>query len=212
MERDLPIQPEPGPSDFTRLGGLAALLGGILWVVALVPVQVVSPDLAGIIGIPVVLLMVGSVALEARQAGRTGRLGRLGLRTTLVGSLLLMLGGIAELGVSGKVLGIEFGPIVLGGQGLGTVVLGIGAALVALAAIATNALPRLSPVPLLAGGLGIAFSGGLVLADQILDAGPPDLFPFGFGASIPLWVLFGIGWLWLGYLLWSERILDVSWQ
>jgi hypothetical protein len=65
-------------------------------------------------------------------------------------------------------------------------------------------MPRLSPIPLLLGAAGVAFAGGLALWRQLLEGSPADVFPLALGPVAALWALFGLGWLWLGYLLWSE--------
>jgi hypothetical protein len=67
-----------------------------------------------------------------------------------------------------------------------------------------NVMPRLSPIPLLIGATGVAAAGGSALAHQLLEGAPTNIFPLQIGPIAMLWALFGIGWLWLGYLLWSE--------
>ena len=189
---------------FTRVGGFVALLGGTLWVVSFGIVQAVAPHLSGILVGPVVFLMVGLVALRVRKATGGGVLGTIGFAVTLVGLVMLAYGSIGRLAVTGDILGMAYGPIGFTGLAPGAFVAGAGAALTALSMITANVMPRLSPIPLLIGAAGVAAAGGSALARQLLEGAPADIFPLQIGPLAGLWALFGLGWLWLGYLLWSE--------
>jgi hypothetical protein len=189
---------------FTRLGGFVALLGGTLWVVSFGVVQAIAPHLSGILVGPVVFLMVGLVALRVRHATGGGPLGSIGFAVTLIGLVMLAFGSIGRLDVTGEILGLPYGPIGFSGLAPGAFVAGAGAALTALSVITANVLPRLSPIPLLIGAAGVAAAGGSALAHQLLEGRPADIFPLQIGPIAMLWALFGLGWLWLGYLLWSE--------
>ena len=189
---------------FTRLGGFVALLGGTLWVVSFGIVQAVAPHLSGVLVGPVVFLMVGLFALRVRRATGGGALGAIGFAVTLVGLVMLAYGSIGRLAVTGDILGIAYGPIGFTGLAPGALVAGAGAALTAISVIRANVMPRLSPIPLLVGAAGVAAAGGSALARQLLDGSTSDIFPLPVGPIATLWALFGLGWLWLGYLLWSE--------
>jgi hypothetical protein len=76
-----------------------------------------------------------------------------------------------------------------------------------VSAITANVLPRLSPIPLLIGGAGVASAGGLALVRQWTGLAT-DVLPFDVLPLALLWALFGFGWMWLGYLLWAEREMD----
>jgi hypothetical protein len=189
---------------FTRLGGFVALLGGTLWVVSLGLVQAVAPQLSGLLVGPVVFLIVGLVALRVRRATGGGVLGTIGFAVTLVGLVMLAYGSIGKLVLTGEILGLDYGPVGFTGLAPGALVAGAGAALTALSVITANVMPRLSPIPLLIGAAGVAATGGSALARQLLEGSPTDIFPLQVGPIAGLWALFGMGWLWLGYLLWSE--------
>jgi hypothetical protein len=200
------------PSTFTRVGGLGALFGGLLWLLTLGLVQLVSTDLAGLMAVPAVLLAVGLVALQARHAASSGRLGLTAFAITLLGFALLAFGSVGEAVLTGEILGRSFGPVRFHGAAPGALLVGAGAALAALSAILAHVLPRLSPLPLLVGALGVAAAGGSALARQVLQGASADVVPFELLPLALLWALFGAGWLVLGYILWSERIPDVSWR
>jgi hypothetical protein len=189
---------------FTRVGGFVALLGGTLWVVSFGIVQAIAPHLSGVLVGPVLFLMVGLFALRVRRATGGGLLGTIGFAVTLVGLVMLAYGSIGKLVLTGEVLGLHYGPVGFTGLAPGALVAGAGAALTALSVMTANVMPRLSSIPLLIGAAGVAAAGGSALARQLLEGAPTDMFPLQVGPIAGLWALFGLGWLWLGYLLWSE--------
>lgn len=193
----------PG-SRFTRIGGLGALLGGALWVASFGAAQAISPQFKFLVVGPVLLILLGLAALQARHATGAGRLGKAGFGVTLIGLVLLAYGSVGDATINGTVSGIKYGPIVFGGLAVGSLVLGAGAALTAISMMAANVMPRLSPIPLLVGATGVAAAGGLALGHQLVG-GSGDVFPLPIGPLAALWAVFGLGWLWLGYLLWAER-------
>lgn len=189
---------------FTRLGGFVTLLGGTLWVVSFGVAQAISPDLTGMLAAPVILLLVGLIALHVRHATGGGIRATLGFALTLVGMVMLAYGSVGRLVITGEVLGQPYGPVGFTGIAPGAFVLGLGAVLTAVSVISANVMPRLSPVPLLIGSTGVAAAGGSALAHQLLEGRFVDIFPLQLGPVAAMWALFGLGWLWLGYLLWSE--------
>jgi hypothetical protein len=193
----------PG-SRFTRIGGFGALVGGTLWVASFGVAQAISPEFKFLLVGPVLLMLLGLAALQARHATGSGRLGKAGFGVTLIGLVLLAYGSVGDASISGTLSGATFGPIVIAGLAAGSLVLGAGAALTALSVIVANVMPRLSPIPLLIGATGVAAAGGLALGHQIVG-GSGDVFPLPVGPLAALWAVFGLGWLWLGYLLWVER-------
>jgi hypothetical protein len=193
----------PG-SRFTRIGGFGALVGGTLWVASFGVAQAISPEFRFLLVGPVLLMLLGLAALQARHATGSGRLGKAGFGVTLIGLVLLAYGSVGDASISGTLSGATFGPIVIAGLAAGSLVLGAGAALTALSVIVANVMPRLSPIPLLIGATGVAAAGGLALGHQIVG-GSGDVFPLPVGPLAALWAVFGLGWLWLGYLLWVER-------
>jgi hypothetical protein len=200
------------PSRFTRLGGLGALLGGVLWLATMLLIQFVAAAPVFLMPATILFVVIGFVALQARHAGRSGLLGRAGYAIGLIGCLLIVLGSIAQADVALSILGVPLGPWRFHGVAPGAVAFGIGAALSALSAIWLNVLPRLSPLPLLFGGLGLAAAGAVTVARQVLDGTSSDVMPFEALPLLVLWALFGAGWLWLGFLMLSERIPDASWR
>ena len=199
------------PSKFTRLGGFGALVGGTLWVAALGAVQLLSADLTGVVAVPALLFIVALAALQVRHTGRWGTLGIIGFVIALVGSLLLAYGSVGRVAITGDLLGFAYGPMTFAGLAPGALVFGAGAALVAVSVIVANVLPRLSSIPLLIGAVGVAVTGGLAIGQGFLG-GSGTVVPFALAPLAAAWAIFGVGWLWLGYLLWSERIADASWQ
>jgi hypothetical protein len=192
-------------SGFTRLGGLGAVLGGILWVASFGAAQAISPTLKWILVGPVLLLLLGVAALQARHATGSGPLGKVGFGLSLLGLLLLAYGSVGHATISGDVGGMTYGPFYFAGLAPGATVLGGGAVLTALSMMTANVLPRLSPIPLLVGSVGVAVAGGIALGRQLAEGVGTDVFPLPLGPLAMAWALFGLGWLWLGYLLWSER-------
>ena len=189
---------------FTRFGGFVALLGGTLWVVSFGITQAINPNFSAVLVGPVLFLMVGLIALRARNAMGSGPLGSIGFAVTLVGLLMLAYGSIGRLALTGEILGLPFGPIGFTGLAPGALVAGAGAVLTATSIIKANVMPRLSPIPMLVGAVGVAAAGISALAHQLLEGRSVDIFPFQLGPVAAMWALFGLGWLWLGYLLWSE--------
>jgi hypothetical protein len=200
------------PSRFTRLGGLGALLGGILWLATMLLIQFVGATPVVLMPATILFVVIGFIALQARHAGRSGLLGRSGYAIGLIGCVLIVLGSIAQADVALSILGVPLGPWRFHGLAPGAVAFGIGAVLSALSAIWLNVLPRLSPVPLLIGGLGLAAAGAATLARQVLDGNSSDVMPFEALPLLGLWAIFGAGLLWLGFLMMSERTPDTSWR
>jgi hypothetical protein len=189
---------------FTRLGGIVALFGGTLWVVSFGIAQAINPQLTGFLVGPVLFLMLGLVALEARHATGSGKIGKAGFALTLIGLLVLAYGSVGRLVLTGEIFGLPYGPVGFTGLAPGAFVLGAGTVLIAASIIKANVMPRLSPIPLLVGAVGVAAAGGSALAHQLIEGRFVDIFPLQLGPVAAMWALFGLGWLWLGYLLWSE--------
>ena len=192
-------------SGFTRLGGLGAVLGGVLWVASFGAAQAISPTLKWILVGPVLFLLVAVAALQARHATGSGALGKGGFGLSLLGLVLLAHGSVGHATISGQIAGMTYGPFFFAGLAPGAMVLGAGAVLTAVSMIIANVLPRLSPIPLLVGSVGVAVAGGIAVGRQLVEGVGTDVFPLPLGPLAMAWALFGLGWLWLGYLLWSER-------
>jgi hypothetical protein len=193
-------------SRVTKLGGIGALIGGGIWLLTLLLTQVVSRDLEAILPIALVLLVLGVIGMQARHAGRMGALGAAGLGISLIGAALLAFGSVGDAVITPRILGTALAPVTVGGLAPGAFVFGVGVTLSALGAIIADVLPRLSPIALLVGALGVATAGGLTLANEFASGTSADILPFEIGVLVVLWAVFGLAWMWIGLLLWSERL------
>ncbi len=176
-----------------REGGVAAMLGGMLWIVAATitaykPRGCIGPecdvgtmrdssDVAPSLLLALLLSAIGlaGMVIHARNTGRLDRWGHTSVVLCAAGAALLVLGVV--LSVISEVFWI-LAP--LGGLGLV-----IGLALVGIAALRTEALPRWAAVLLVIGSLGM-----LGFNDQ--------------NAQVLMAIPFGIGWTAVGYALWSN--------
>lgn len=193
-------------SRFTRVGGLAALVGGILWLMTLALAQLISPESDVLLPGAVLPLAVGTVAFQARHRGRMGALGVTGLLLSLAGAALLAFGSVGEAVITTHVAGIALQPVTVGGLAPGALLLGAGAAISSIGAIIADVLPRLSPTVLAVGSVGVCVAGGLTLVQRMTGVSVGDVLPFELVPLAVLWALFGAGWIWLGFLLWSEPL------
>jgi hypothetical protein len=182
----------------TRLGRLAAVLGGLLWSAkAFYDRNDVPPwptDITDTLFFVVLFLfLAGLTGLYARCRGRLGEwrtisymgfvAGLVGLTGSIVGQLTMVL----EVGPSWW-LGISWWMFVFG-----FFVLNLGLVFLGNSIVQSGALPRWRAVPLLTGSLGILL---------ILVGDPPNS-ELGLYPSLVLWMGFGLGWVVQGYVLWS---------
>jgi hypothetical protein len=182
-------------SNLIRWGGLAAMLGGLLWIVAAIitaskPRGCIGPaecdvmamrdtsDVAPLLLLALMLSAVGlaGMVIRAWNAGRFDRLGQVSVALCAVGVMLLVLG----MGLN-AISEVFWALVPLGGLALV-----IGLALVGIAALRMEALPRWAAVLLVIGSLGM-----LGFNDQ--------------NAQVLMAIPFGIGWVAVGYALWSGR-------
>ena len=181
-------------SNLIRWCGMAAMLGGMLWIVAAIitaskPQGCIDPecdvlamrdtsDVALLLLLALLLSAIGlaGVFIRARNNGRLDRWGQIGLVLSSVGLALLVLGMV--LSAISEVFWV-LAP-------LGGLALVIGLALVGIAALRMEVLPRWAAVLLVIGSLGM-----LGFNDQ--------------NAQALMAIPFGIGWLAVGYALWSGR-------
>lgn len=192
-------------SRVVRIGGLALLVGGTLWVVALGGAQLRPSELVGLVAVPSLCLLLGLTAVALRRVTHPGAISNVGFTAALLGSVLLAYGSTGTLVFEGEVGGIGFGPFLFTGVAFGALMLGLGTAVIAASMIVADILPRLSPIPLLAGAAGVGITGGFGLVQQLQRGPERDVFPLEALPLTALWALFGLGWVWLGYLLYSER-------
>ncbi len=181
-------------SNLIRWGGVAAMLGGILWIVSAiitaskprgcigleceVSAMRDSSDVTPFLLLALLLTAVGlaGVAIRARNTGCFGRLTRAGVALYVVGVGLLVLGmGLTAISEAFWVLMLPAG-----------LALVIGLTLTGIATLRTGVLPRWSALLLILGSLAMLFFN-----DQTAQA----------LMAIP----FGIGWVAVGYALRSGR-------
>lgn len=183
-----------GSSTLIRWAGLAAMVGGILWALWTVGFNFVGYSKPGTLAyeryeaynrlLPLALLpvMVGFLGLHAAHRRSYGWLGSAGCVMALVGLILVVAGSVGEFWVFtlqpyGEDNGRDdYWTIYL----LGHLVLAIGSVLFGVATVRAKVLAR-KP------SMTFALLGGFAVA------------PF-FGALI-----FAIPFMWLGYILWSEK-------
>ncbi len=179
-----------------RWSGLLCVPGGVLW--ALSPLGVYlseqrfhTPNVFWkLFPSAPLLLLVGLVGLHLLISGRSGRLERVGFYVALLGFLLILIGDVGEFWLHIDDVYIMTAPAYRAFR-LGLVVLAVGAILFGVAAGRDRTLPVWGALPFAIGGLC-----GLI--SVVRDLG-------SFGAA--LWILFGIGWAWLGLALFVEGIL-----
>ncbi len=166
-------------SDLVRWGGLAAMLGGALWVIvfALYALRSSGPGLEPPyrsfegLGFPallsLLLIMLGFVGLHIWRREVYGRLGTVGFVLALVGAVVLVVSGASW-------------PMGL----VGAFALMVGSLLVGAAALVTSALPRWGAIVLMVGSLAF--------------------FLFNTETAQAWFALpYGVAWIAVGYLLWA---------
>ena len=173
-----------------RWAGLLCVPGGALWALSPLGVSLSetffkSPNVFWkLFPAAPLLLLVGLVGLQLRQRGRSGLLQKLGFWLALLGLLLVVAGdaGLYWLGLDDRF--IMTAPAYRAFR-LGLLLLGAGSILFGVAAPRGGALPTWGLLPFALGSLC-----GLI--SFAVDLGP-------LGAV--LWMLFGLGWAWLGLSL-----------
>jgi hypothetical protein len=175
-------------SNRVRWGALGAGLAGVAWIVAgVIPSVTVGQTLIPVLAIYAIALIgvvVGLFGLYARQARGLGWLGTTGFFAAFLGSTLALVALVLILLSSGDLLARELSAQALGlgltGILLGFVVSSIGVVLLGMGTLLARVLPLWCGVALVA----LPFSAALN------DYGG--------------WIVFGLLWLALGYVLWSE--------
>ena len=182
-------------SDLIRWGALGALLAGVAWIVEglltlVIPEQ--GPEAFGspsfyLSNVVFVIAFIGTLAgligLHARQAPSYGRTGRAGLVAALVGVALMLVAVVTSI-MAGRPIGVVEGLFQIA-----ILVTFVGFVLYGAATQQARVLPRWS---------GVA----LIIALPV----SPALGEYGGNA------LFGLMWLALGYVLWSQRGIPAEQQ
>jgi hypothetical protein len=173
-------------SDIIRWGGIAAIIGGVLWVVwsNLFRVSFYAgngPFSEGLLLLAALLTLAGLVGLHALQGANYGRIGRAGFYTAAVGLLAQALAAL------GLLIGSE--------------------------ALEVSLEWLVSPVGSLTVLVGLVLYGGATLQARVLARWcgmglivvPPIAFYMNSRILYGSLALFGVLWVMLGYVLWSRR-------
>jgi hypothetical protein len=197
--------PEP-----MRWGGLAAMLGGALYItlfgVAVLIYGVFAEQTKGTflgahafihsLDVPMfALLALGTVGVYARQKDRLGKVGKAGFYATLAGFGLSVLGGLTIIAVGLKVSDeATLGVLDVITHPLAHLLYAVGSLIFGIATFRAGVLPR---------GAALLAAVGPIWLFALFNLG------FGDGQSsllvfVPV-VVTGLGWMWLGYALHSKR-------
>src|SRR5215210_9236872 len=173
-----------------KWSGLLCVPGGLLWALAPAGVYISNfafhtPNVFWKMFWPApLLILLGMIGLQLRQAERSGLLEKLGFLVTMVGLLMVIAGdvGLYWLGVDD--IFIVTAPAYNAFR-IGLLIVAVGSILFAVTSPRDGALPTWGLLPFVVGSLC-----GLVSFSRDFGA---------FGAV--LWILFGVGWVWLGLSL-----------
>ena len=173
-----------------RWSGLLCVPGGVLWALSPVGVYISNyafhtPNVFWKMFWPApLLILLGLVGLQLRQSGRSGLLEKVGFFMAVVGLGMIIAGdvGLYWLGIDD--IFILTAPAYRAFR-IGLLVLAVGSILFAVTSPRDGALPTWGLLPFVVGSLC-----GLVSFARDLGS---------FGAV--LWILFGVGWAWLGFSL-----------
>ncbi len=173
-----------------KWSGILCVPGGVLW--ALTPTGVYISNLAfhtpnvfwKLFWPAPLLILLGLVGLQLRQSGRSGLLEKLGFFVAILGLVMVIAGdvGLYWLGVDD--IFIVTAPAYNAFR-LGLLVVAVGSILFGVTSPRDGALPTWGLLPFVVGSLC-----GLISFSRDLGS---------FGAV--LWILFGVGWAWLGLSL-----------
>ena len=179
-----------------RWVGLMCVPGGVLWALSPLGVQLSeleyhTPNVFWkLFPSAPLLLLIGLVGLHFRISGRSGRLERVGFLLALLGLVLILAGNVGQFWLGIDNVYIMTAPAYSSFR-IGLLVLGVGAVLFGVAVGRDGTLPVWGALPFAIGALC-----GLVAFVR-------DLGSFG----VMLWILFGVGWTWLGLALLLDGIL-----
>ncbi len=190
-----------GLSDITtRLGGVAAALGGLLWAAKAFydrndapPWPTDATDTLFFL-IPLLFLL-GLTGLYVQCRGRMREweaLSSAAFGGVVIGAVGSVFGGLSALLGVGPLWWAEISWWMFG---FGFFLMHLGLLFLGNSIVQTGTLPRWRALPLLIGALGILL---------ILVSDPPNS-PLGVYPSLVLWMLYGFAWAALGYALWSFR-------
>jgi hypothetical protein len=173
-----------------KWSGILCVPGGALWALSPTGVYISNyafhtPNVFWKMFWPApLLILLGLIGLQLRQSGRSGLLEKLGFFVAVVGLLMVIAGdvGLYWLGIDDMF--IVTAPAYRAFR-IGLLVLAVGSILFAVTSPRDGALPTWGLLPFVVGSLC-----GLISFARDLGS---------FGAV--LWILFGLGWAWLGFSL-----------
>ena len=182
-------------SFLVRWTGLLCVPAGALWALSPTGVYVSNfafhtPNVFWKLFWPApLLLLLGLIGLQLRQSDRSGLLEKIGFLVAAVGLLMVTAGDIGLYWLGIDDMFIVTAPAYHTFR-IGLIVLALGSILFAVTSPRDGALPSWGLLPFVLGSLA-----GLISFSRDLGT---------FGAA--LWILFGVGWAWLGLSLAVEGI------
>ena len=176
-----------------RWGGVAAMVAGLLYFVGYAGMaellRPVMSNLGGhvVLGLAGLTTLLALAGVLARDAGRSARLGRAGYALSFVGVAVFSVGNLAE-----GVFVMKFGVVLFG---VGLMILTVGVVALGLGLRRAKVLPAWAVWPLVVG-----WAAFLPVANS------PAVFGFNFFVASLLGAgMLGIGWVAVGYALWSGK-------
>ena len=179
-------------SNLVRLSDLASIVSGLLYFVGYAGMaELLLPMMSnlgghivlGLAGLATLLTLVGVLV---RDNGRSARLGAVGYTLSFVGAVVFSTGNLAE--------GIWLAEFGTGLFAIGTMSLTFGVVLLGFGLLRAKVLPAWGVWPLVVGW--VAF---LPIANS------PGVLGHTFVLSILAAGMWGVGWVAVGYALWSQR-------
>lgn len=195
-----------------RRGGLAAMLGSLLWVVCWTIVFFVGGGSRAerlwrtlLLNPALLLFMAGLWGFHARQARRSGRLGKTGFSFCMLGTATMLLGNVVEFWVSEYFYGTQTPGWKM--MGVGLMMLPVGLFLLGIGTIRARVFTgwrRAAPL-----GFSVMLTAVVILlilsylspVEAWMSSQPLLAKIFPYAASYA----FAFGWTALGYALWSEK-------
>jgi hypothetical protein len=174
-------------SNLTRVGGLAAVLGGLLIIFVLIPIYIMNETSAwvNVTWIPtLVFLAMGIVGLRTRQEGALGWLGNTGFFLAVIGTGLFT---VVSLGNVFYEWPLQTTPpeLVQAIEGMVVLLMMAGTLLLGIATTKAGVLPRWSGLALVIGTMSALILGFIGSENvRLQEAGV---------------LLFGVGWTVLGF-------------
>jgi hypothetical protein len=180
-------------SNLTWLGGLAAMLGGLLIILVLIPIHIMNENSVwvNVTWIPTLVLLAGGVVgLRTRQEGGLGWLGNTGFSLAVAGTGLFTVISLGNVLYKGP---LQTTPpeLVQAFEGVVVLLMMAGTLLLGIATTKAGVLPRWGGLALVIGTMSPLILGFIGQENvRLQEAGV---------------LLFGVGWTVLGFALWSGK-------